>query len=151
MIKDKLINSGVYSGLSENIKKGFEWLNKVDLKDIEPGKYTIYEDKVWANVQIYETKPDADYEAHRKYVDIQYMIAGNERVGVTDITNCKTTVEYDPDKDIEFFQSKTNEEEYQSLNEGDFLLFYPHDAHKPSISPNEVKIVKKVVVKAAVD
>ena len=78
------------------------------------------------------------------------MIMGNELVGVTDISNCETTVEYKKDNDIEFLQNNS-EEEYQELNEGDFLLFYPHDAHKPSIDPGESKTVKKVVVKAAVD
>ncbi len=152
MIKDKLNNSKVYFALSENIRKGFEWLlaNKEFLKNIKPDRYIIDGDNVWANVQIYNTKGDADYEAHRKYVDIQYMIEGNEIVGVTDITNCTTTVEYNQEKDIEFLHS-TVEEEYQELNEGEFLLFYPHDAHKPSINPGETKTVKKVVVKAAIN
>ncbi len=150
MIKDKLVNANVYYGLSDNIKAGFEWLKNTDLKNIEPGKYIIDSDKVWANVQIYETKTDADYEAHRKYIDIQYMITGNELAGVTDISNCETTVEYNKDNDIEFLQNN-NEEEYQKLNEGEFLLFYPHDAHKPSIDPGVCKTVKKVVVKVFVD
>ena len=152
MIKDKLNNSKVYFALSENIRKGFEWLlaNKESLKNIKPDRYIIDGDNVWANVQIYNTKGDADYEAHRKYVDIQYMIEGNEIAGVTDITNCTTTVEYNQEKDIEFLHS-TVEEEYQELNEGEFLLFYPHDAHKPSINPGETKTVKKVVVKAAIN
>ncbi len=148
MIKDKLVNADVYYGLSNNIKTGFEWLKTTDLKSIEPGKYIINDGKVWANVQIYDTKTDADYEAHRKYIDIQYMITGNELIGVTDISNCETTVEYDSNKDIEFFQNRV-EEEYQKLDEGDFLLFYPHDAHKPSINSGGCKTVKKVVVKVA--
>lgn len=150
MIKDKLVNANVYYGLSNNIKTGFEWLKNTDLKNIEPGKYIIDSNKVWANVQIYETKTDADYEAHRKYIDIQYMITGNELAGVTDISNCETTVEYNKDNDIEFLQNN-NEEEYQKLNEGEFLLFYPHDAHKPSIDPGVCTTVKKVVVKVTVD
>lgn len=150
MIKDKLVNSNVYEGLSENIKKGFDWLRTTDLTNIQPGKYIIDEDKVWANVQVYDTKNDADYEAHRKYTDIQYMINGNELVGVTDITNCKTIIKYDNEKDIEFLKSNAVEE-YQGLNEGEFLLFYPHDAHKPSINPGRTMTVKKVVVKAALN
>ena len=150
MIKDKLDNSRVYFSLSDNIMKGFKWLTETNLEEIKPGKYIIDGDNVWANVQIYETKHDADYEAHRKYIDIQYMIIGNEIVGVTDITNCSTTVKYDNQKDIEFLQSNVKEE-YQELKEGEFLLFYPHDAHKPSINPGGKTSVKKVVVKALVN
>ena len=147
MIKDRLVNSQVYESLSENIKKGFQWLRETNLKEIEPGKYVIDGENLWANVQIYETKPDADYEAHKKYIDIQYMISGNELVGVRDLSDCVSAIAYNRDNDIEFLHAKT-EEEFQELNEGKFLLFYPHDAHKPSINPGETKTVKKVVVKA---
>lgn len=149
MIKDKLENSHIYYPLSENLKKGFEWLKSQDLANIEPKKYIIDGDAVWANVQEYETKDDAKYETHRKYIDIQYMIKGREFVGVTDKSNCVACEEYNPEIDLEFMDINIKEE-YQILNEGDFLVFYPTDAHKPSISPDEKLKVKKVIVKVAV-
>lgn len=149
MIKDKLDNAHIYYPLSDNLKKGFEWLKSQDLVNIEPQKYVIDGEAVWANVQEYETKDDAKYETHRKYIDIQYMIKGKEFVGVTDKSNCTTCVEYNPETDLEFMDIKVSEE-YQTLNEGDFLVFYPTDAHKPSINPDEKLKVKKVIVKVAV-
>lgn len=150
MIKDKLENAEIYTNISEKIKQGFEWLKKADLKILEDGKYFIDGESFYANIQTYETKSDAKYEAHRKYIDIQYMIKGAELVGVTDISNCKTCVEYDSQKDLEFFDI-TVEEDLYSLREGEFLLFFPQDAHKPSIDYKEKNIVKKVVVKVPLD
>ena len=150
MIKDSLKNAGIYFSLSENLKKGLEWLKAQDLVNIDCGRYEIDSDAVWANVQEYETKDDANFEAHRKYIDIQYMIKGEELVGVIDLVNCKTCIEYDNEKDLEFFETKAKFQ-YQELREGDFLIFYPHDAHKPSIAFGAKSMVKKVVVKVAVD
>ena len=149
MIKDKIVNAKTYYPLSENIKKGFEWLNSTDLDNIPDGKYYIDGDNLYANVQTYETKEDADYEAHRKYIDIQYVIRGKEYIGVTDINNCKTCKIYDLEKDIEFFKCD-NEPPYQLLGESEFILLYPHDAHKPSINPKVKQTVKKVVVKVLI-
>ena len=146
MIKDKLTNAETYYGLSEGIKLGFEWLKSQDLENITPGKYYIEGEKIYANIQEYETKDDADYEAHRKYADIQYMIKGREFAGAVDINKCKPCTEYDGEKDIEFLKY-AGEEFYQVLNEGEFLIFYPQDAHKPSINPGHKQLVKKVVVK----
>jgi len=150
MIKDKLLNANTYKNISAKIKQGFEWLEKNDLKSLSDGKYFIDGEKFYANIQTYETKTEAKYEAHRKYIDIQYMIQGKELIGVTDINNCKTCIEYDEEKDLEFFDT-TVDEEYFSLNEGEFLLFFPQDTHKPSITYKEKRNVKKVVVKVPLD
>ena len=150
MIKDKLENATIYYNLSENIQKGLTWLKDADFNNISDGKYNIDEDKVFASVQTYKTKDDAKYEAHRKYIDIQYMISGKELVGVLDIAKCKTCDAYDENSDLEFLETSVKDE-FQNLREGEFLILYPHDAHKPSIADGEKTIVKKVVVKVAID
>lgn len=150
MIKDRLINAKLYYFLSDNIKRGFLWLEKTDLNSIADGRYEIDGENVYASVQTYETKDDAKYESHRKYIDIQYMIKGEELIGVTDSENCTTCIEYDSEKDLEFYDINTNEEFFE-LKSGQFMLFYPHDLHKPSIKKCQRKLVKKVVVKVAVE
>lgn len=150
MIKDYLQNAHIYYNLSNNLKKGLTWLKKTDLASIEDGKYSIDEDIVYASVQTYLTKDNAKYESHKKYIDIQYMIKGQEKVGISDLRNCITCIEYDSDKDLEFY-NLNSEEEFVELSEGQFLIFYPTDAHKPSITKNKETLVKKVVVKVAVE
>ena len=150
MIKDKLKNAKNYYNLSENLKKGFSWLLETDLKSIDDGRYEIDGNNVYASVQTYTTKSDANYEALRKYIDIQYLIKGKEFVGVTDLSNCNTCIQYDFDKDLEFFNC-SREDDYFPFREGEFLVLYPNDAHKPSIDYEGLKNeVKKVVVKVAV-
>ena len=148
MIKDKLENAKIYYNLLANLKKGLEWLQNTDLKNISDGKYEIDGMIVYASVQTYETKLEANYESHRNYIDIQYLIEGAEKIGVTNLDNCKTCIEYDSERDLEFYTIDC-EDEYIKLSEGDFSIFYPHDAHKPSIAIEQPSNVKKVVVKVA--
>ena len=148
MIQDNLSRAEVYYNLSENIRKGFEWLRTVDLNIMPDGKYII-DDSNYANVQSYTTKDDAMYEAHRNYVDIQYMIEGEELAGVTDYSNCDVVKNYNKEDDIEFLQSKVAEEFYK-IKQGEFFIFFPHDAHKPAIKNKINENVKKVVIKVKV-
>lgn len=149
MIKDRLENAKIYYPISENLKKGFEWLLSADLQNIPDGRYEIDGNKVYASVQEYETKPDASYESHYKYIDIQYIVRGIEKIGVTNLANCKMNTAYDSERDLEFYDI-TCEDEYLELSEGEFLVLYPHDAHKPSITKTTKSKVKKIVVKVAI-
>ena len=72
MIKDKLENAKIYYNISENLKKGFEWLEKTDLDQLADGRYEIDGNDVYASVQTYETKTEAKYES-------------NEHIGKIDI------------------------------------------------------------------
>lgn len=150
MIKDDLSKNEYYSSLSENIKKGFDWLVSADLKNIPDGKYSIEGETIYANVQTYITKDDAPFEGHRKYADIQYMISGSEIIEMAHYRDCKTTEHYNEEKDIEFLSCEKENTWQEFLNEGEFLLFYPQDAHKPALDLGEKKEVKKVIVKVSI-
>ena len=145
MIKNNISRAELYYNISENLKLGFEWIKNNDLKIIDDGRYEISDD-VYANVQTYMTKDEAPYEAHKDYIDIQYMITGEEYSGVTDYSNCSVIENYNKEKDIEFLKCNVKEELY-SLKEGEFFVFFPCDAHKPAIKINTNKLVKKIIVK----
>ena len=149
MIKDRLFNAENYYNISENLKAGFEWLKNNKLTELEDGRYEIDGNNLYASIQTYITKEDANYESHREYIDIQYMIRGAEKIGVTDLKNCKTCIEYDSSSDLEFYDI-IKDEEYLKLEKGDFMIFFPNDAHKPSISIDTAIEVKKVVVKVKI-
>ena len=148
MIKDNIKNAGTYYNISNSLREGFEWIKSNDLKNMPDGRYEI-SDQIYANLQSYLTKDDAPYEGHRDYIDIQYMVSGEEQSGVTNYSNCSTTEEYNKEKDIEFLKCNT-EEEFYKIKEGEFFVFFPHDAHKPALKINENKNVKKVIVKVMV-
>ena len=148
MIKDKLENAEVYYPLSERLKLGFMWLKSTDLENIFDGRYVIDGNDIYANVQSYETKDDALFEAHREYIDIQYMIKGCETIGVSNYLEGETVEEYNKEKDIEFLNCKGSDN--LTLKEEEFVILYPQDAHKPSIKYNKKQNVKKVVVKVSI-
>ena len=151
MIKDILKNAKNYYPITENLKKGLNWLETTDLSKLDDGKYYIDKENIYASVQTYITKDNAKYESHRKYIDIQYMIEGEEKVGITDLDNCKSCMTYDKEKDLEFYDIKEKEEEFIELKKGQFLILFPNDAHKPSIYKNNKIRVKKIVIKVALN
>jgi biofilm protein TabA len=131
-------------------KKAFEFLRNKDLINLEPGKYEIEGEKVFALVSscFGKGKKEACLERHKKYIDLQYCIKGVDCIGFKLVDDCRTVLTaYDKKKDIEFF--KDNIESYFLLKPGYFAIFYPSDAHAP-LSCNKDQEVLKVVVKIAV-
>ncbi len=149
MIIDKIENAKFYYGLGERIKKGLEYIRNANLESMENGKYEISKDEIFISVQDYYTKPESEgkFEAHKKYIDIQYIISGEEKLGYTNISNCTKLTDYNESDDIEFLEGKGS---FLNASKGMFLIFTPEDAHMPCISINEKTYVKKAVVKAAV-
>lgn len=137
MIKDKL---------NKRVVEGLEFLAKTDFSKLEDGRHVI-NDYMYVNVETYQTKEDALFEAHRDYIDIQYIISGEEKIGVTKYSDCKENTPYDKERDIEFLNGKG---EFYPMRTGDYMILYPTDAHKPSISLNEKATVRKAVVKVRV-
>ena len=149
MRKGLLYSNNTDFELNENIKKGLDWLKKNDLNNLPDGKYLISGENIYANIQTYITKSEAPFEAHRKYIDIQYVIDGEEQVGVVDCSDCTTIEPYNAEKDIEFLSCNVSYS-FQHLSNGEFLILYPQDAHQPSMAVENPKLVKKAVVKVLV-
>lgn len=137
MIKDKL---------NKRVVEGLEFLAKTDFSKLEDGRHVI-NDYMYVNVETYQTKEDALFEAHRDYIDVQYIISGEEKIGVTKYSDCTENTHYDKERDIEFLNG---EGEFYPMRTGDYMILYPTDAHKPSISLNEKATVRKAVVKVRV-
>jgi len=150
MIVDKLSNAEQYYKLGVRIEKAFRYIKNLDLPQIETGKYQIDNDKIFAVVSEYETKKIEQglWEAHRKYIDIQYIISGKEKMGYACIDDMKPSVEYQEKQDVLFVKGQGD---YITVNAGAFVLFAPSDAHMPNIKVDDPQYVKKLVVKILVD
>jgi biofilm protein TabA len=149
MILDNIKNCKKYEALNRNFEKAFEFLKREDLGDLPVGKYEIDGENVFAMVQEYETKDleNAKYEAHRKYIDIQYLIEGTENMGYASMNKLEVASIYSEEND---FMLLTGNPRLILLNEGEFFILFPEDAHMPGIFHKERKKVKKVVVKVIV-
>src|SRR5574340_275000 len=101
MIIDHLKNAALYYGMSEKFAAAFNYLKNSDLSNINPGKYEIDGSNIYALVQRYMTKPRENgfWEAHRRYIDIQYVVKGVELIGYANLDNLKAG-EYDEAKDF---------------------------------------------------
>ena len=148
MVIDKIENYRLYSKLTKRLAKGFEFITNTDLVAIEPGKYEIDNEDIFAIVQEYDTKEvqDCVLEGHHKYIDIQYVIQGVELMGFTPLTN-QVVVEEDLEKDYTFYQGETS---MFRVEEGMFTLFFPEDLHRPGVKAGQILKVKKVVVKVKI-
>jgi len=109
MVVDKIENSGLYKSLHPRFDKAFEYLRETDFSLLDDGKYEIEGENIFALVQEYNTKDakDAKPEAHKKYIDIQYIHSGTELIGVATIKN-QVIVVSDPEKDITFYDGETS-------------------------------------------
>lgn len=125
----------------------FDFLAKNDLKSLVPGRMDLNED-VYVAVSEYTTKniEDADYESHKKYIDLQYIISGEEVIGLTRNKEVlKVISPYAEEKDIEFYEYSGGD--LLAATPDRYFIFFPEDVHKPCIKMNENSEVKKVVVK----
>ena len=149
MILDKIENSKHYENLHPLFAKAYEYLHKTDFSNLADGKYEIENDKLFAMVQEYNTKEESEGkpEAHRKYIDIQYIHSGVELIGVATLNN-QTLISNEPDKDLAFYESETS---FIKLESGMFAVFFPDDLHMPGIKLNQCAKVKKVVIKVLVE
>jgi YhcH/YjgK/YiaL family protein len=149
MILDTLANSHLYQSINERIAKGFDFLLHTDLDAIPLGKHDIDGDTIFALVQEYNTKPsdECKLESHKKYIDIQYVIRGEEMMGVTTQNNQKI-IEINEEKDYTFYEGNTS---LVRVSKGMFTIFFPNDLHQPCVQTKTISEVKKVVIKVMIE
>ena len=132
--------------------KAFEFLKNTDLDTLNPGKYVLDGENVFVSVTEGPTKEleNAKWEAHHKYIDLQYIIKGKETMGIAPIETAVPKTEFDDTKDVGFFDVSSKSSKYFVALPGTFFLFFPSDAHRPSIKVTGIDTDKKLVVKIKV-
>ena len=148
MIFDVLTNQARYACLDPNLAAAFEFLCSNDLTTLAPGRINLRGDDLYVLVQEYTTKPadEGKWESHQKYIDVQYLVSGVERVGFAHISTMQLG-DYLPEKD---FQAMTGSGATLDLFPGSFAVFHPEDAHMPGLQADGPAAVKKVVVKVRI-
>jgi|GEM_PF-39676 len=129
--------------------KAFAFMRDQDLSALKPDKYVIDGDQVYAMITEAPSKTfeQSAWESHRKYIDIQYVIRGEEKIGVVPLAKATVSKPYDEAKD---FANYTAEGEYYIAKPGTFFLFFPGDVHRPNIKVDGYDVVKKLVIKVRV-
>ena len=148
MIYDRIENIETYSDISERLAKGLRLLQTTDFSALEAGKYEVDGKELFFMLQSYQSKEQNDRpEAHKKYIDIQYLLEGEEQIGVGALSEMVEEVSANPEGDIWFYHGPVTG---FKMEKGNFAVFFPQDAHAPGIATGDPAPVRKVVVKVLV-
>jgi YhcH/YjgK/YiaL family protein len=128
--------------------KAFSFLKNSDLATLELKRYDLDGDDLFATASVYNTRnpEDAKFEAHRKYIDLQYVVSGSELIGIAPLVSRDSILQqYDATKDIELLSVKQGMTVRATPDR--FFIFFPEDAHMPGLKEGTNAPVRKVVVK----
>lgn len=126
----------------------FAFLKLNDLETLPVGKYMLAGDSAFVSVTEGPLKEfdKTNWESHQKYIDLQYIARGKEKMGVAPVSEATVTNPYNAAKDVANYKA---DGKFYIAEPGTFFLFFPQDAHRPSIKVDD-QPEKKVVVKILV-
>jgi YhcH/YjgK/YiaL family protein len=151
MIIDRIQNRAFYRQLGSRVSEALEYLATTDFTKMPDGKYELDGPRMFALVQRYRPKPleEIVWESHRKFIDVQYIVKGAERMGYVPLGERMTIKQdYDPDRDIVFYDVQGD---LFTVSERCFVVFAPQDVHAPGLAvdrPGNGEVLK-VVIKVA--
>ncbi len=147
MIIDSIQNIENYKGL-EKIYDVLTFLKRTDFSSMPAGKYEIDGDAVYYMVQDYETKPNDNVaECHMQYIDVQYVVQGEEQIGYAPITCEKSLVKESKEDDYQLYKIAPA---FLTVKSGDFMVLYPNDIHKPGVMTDSPAPCRKIVCKVRI-
>lgn len=132
MILDSLKNIDNYRNLNSRVSRALEIIRDTKFDDLLDDVYLIDGFDFRFFITSYQTQEINDTpEAHRDFIDIQYMISGKEQMGIGQLEDMVEEVSANPEKDIWFYHGPVDT---ITVTEGMFAVFFPNDAHAPNIS-----------------
>lgn len=152
MIVTDLKNIEHQAPMTPSLTKAIAFLRRRDIHDLVDGKVEIDGDRVYAIIQRYETiqTDSPKFEFHRKYIDVQFIVSGEETIGWTPAESMTITEAYNADKDICFGKVASGTGTPARLHAGQLAVFWPEDGHAPKLATAAPSPVMKIVVKVAV-
>lgn len=152
MIAVKLRDAQRQARHTPGLKAALEFLARPGTAQLPDGRHEIDGEKIFALVQRYVTAAaePVKFEAHRKYIDVQYVAAGAETIGWLPLAGVKVTEPYDAAKDVCFGRAGCGWTPLR-LEAGELAVLYPEDAHAPRLPAGAPGPVLKIVVKVAAD
>ena len=148
MIIDRLENGARYACLGERMARALRFLFNIVFLEVAAGLYDLDGEVMYYLVQVSAAKAVAagKAEAHRNYIDVQYVVEGEEYIGYADLSQTRVG-EYLAEKD---FVQVEGEMALVRVAAGSFMVLFPNDAHMPGLTTGAAETVRKVVVKVKV-
>lgn len=147
MIVDRFEYADRYVGLNPSFAAAFRYLRESLGNEIRTGRHAIQGDELFAIIEssLGRGREASPLEYHRKYIDIQYVVAGEETFGWSAISECEDPMgDFDSSRDIGFY--KDSPSNWVTIPAGFFAIFFPEDCHAPLAGSSQVQ---KIVVKIA--
>ena len=151
MIFDSMENRARYEALHPSFRAAFDFIERASREALPVGSYELDGCRLYASVQEYGTKraDEARFEAHRRYIDIQYIDRGSERMLLSYLDKAEVSVPYDNAKDV-LFLAECEAPVTADVSAGEYGIFFPEDVHKPGLSVGDASApVRKILVKIA--
>jgi len=136
----------------KGFEAAFEFLDKKSLADVPVGKHAIEGEQVYALVQRLPSRAaeTAQFESHRKYIDVHYVVSGQETSGFSPAADLKLAVPYDESKDVMLYNVPQQYTKIE-VRPGQFVVYRPGQAHLPNCHLQGPHDLHKVVIKVHAD
>jgi YhcH/YjgK/YiaL family protein len=134
------------------LEKGLKFLQTADFSLLQDGRIDIDGDNLYGTISEYlpESKENRKAESHEKYIDIQYIIAGEEIIGYGNLDDSAEISENRLAERDAIFYKTINMESNITLYQGMYAIFFPWDIHRPCCVLNAGRKVRKLVLKIKV-
>ena len=151
MIVDRLDSAALRALADPPLRRALEYLASADVRSLAAGRHEIDGDRLFALVQDFATRPPeaCRWESHRRYIDVQFVAAGVERMGWIPVAQALEVEPYDAARDVAFYAAGRD---FVTVGSGMLAIFWPTDVHAPCCSPDDgaPQQVRKVVVKVEI-
>ena len=138
-----------YATLHPAFNEAFAQMKKILSDGAEDGRIVVDGDRLFINVQSYQSKTENNcaFEAHKRYIDIQLILEGEEIIGFESADELEVTKEYDPDGDYMLFALNGRYDKVR-VKAGEFAIIFPEEPHAPAIAADDRPMpIRKAVVK----
>ena len=137
------------SVLPAAVVRALDALRKLDLDALEAGRFELEGDKLYYMIQDVDTRSfdESRPEAHVRYADIQLPLSGAERYGYA-LPQAELAVTEDKlaTNDVAFYATPENEA-FIDVQPGTYVVFQPHELHRPCLAIGGKGKLRKAVVK----
>jgi YhcH/YjgK/YiaL family protein len=138
---------------SPNIALALDYLKNINPDEVPDGRYHVDGQSVVAIFSTFTTTvyaDDVEVEGHRKYIDIYYLLSGNETIAWSLVDPMDDLLDYNEDNDVWKKVVKVADLNFFDVEKGDVAILFPSDAHAPQISKERPIEARKIILKVAV-
>jgi biofilm protein TabA len=145
MIQNRIQENFNYLNI-QRLHSCLDYVRQNQLNQWKAGRYDIDGDRIYMNIVEYDTRDITQcyWEAHRKYIELHVILLGSEQINLNHLSNL---ISYEYIENDDYIKCDGKAKAQIILNENDYLVCFPEDAHMTAIKPNKDSHVIKAIFK----